>query len=100
MKAARLAGHYINVLGTATVLGIIAGPMFHDSLNLDFGFILYFWVGISLLNGRPWSRKVTLIFFSLGILVATGYLVSLLWATGPVSGGQGTLRTPLLAAIY
>jgi len=100
MRTARLAGHYFNVLGAATVLGMIAGPIFEDSLHIDLTFILYIWVGMGLLDGRPWSRKVAIVLTSLGVLFVAGYLVSLLWATGPVTGARSELRTPLLASIH
>jgi len=100
MGSARLAGHYINMLGTGSVLWMIAGPILGYPLRIDLGFILFFWIGMGLLDGRSGRRKVVLILNSLVALLTAGYLVSLLWATGPVSGGQGTLRTPLLASIH
>lgn len=100
MGTARLAGHYFNVLGTTVVLWMIVDPILNDSLVIDLSFILYFWVGMGLLDGRPWSRKVALILTTLGVLICAGYLISLLWATGPVTGARSALRTPLLASVY
>jgi hypothetical protein len=101
MNTGRAAGHFFNALGVVTLLWMIAGPISGNSLTIDFTFILHFWIGMGLLKGRSGARKGALFVASLFVLFSIGYGVSLLWATGPVSGGGGRgLRTPLLASFH
>jgi hypothetical protein len=100
MRTARLAGHYFNVLGTASILGMISGPILSDSLRIDLTFILFFWVGMGILDGRPWSRKVALIFTLIGLLITAGLMASLPWLPSPMTGARRELSTPLLAFIH
>src|SRR5688572_12519102 len=98
MRTARLAGHYLNVMATASVLAIVIHPLFGLPVQLDLlGIALGFWTGFGILNGRRGFRTGMLILTMLGMIVGGGFLIYLAWATGPVGGRE--LRTPELAAV-
>ena len=79
---------------------MIVDPILNDSLRIDLTFILYFWIGVGLLDGRNGRRKLAIVLTSLSVLLVVGYLIYLIWATGPVPGRGRELQTPLLASVY
>ena len=73
-------GNYYRVLGwvaLATMVISVATAYWTDSLYLDFSFVLWFFMGTCLKEGRPTARKWAIaIFYVVTAFVILGYIIS------------------------
>jgi hypothetical protein len=91
-----LAGHYFRVLALFSILHTISLLLREARLSLDLTFILLFWIGRGLLEGKRWSRIVALVICSLMTVlpvVSLGYSIHLVrqQAWGSVAALQSTV---------
>src|SRR4051794_12318866 len=90
---------YLQVLACLSIMSMIAGPIFFDSLHIDLSPIFLFWAASALKRRSRTARKwvLALAGLTLGVLV-----LMLLWAVVAgtdgmtVSYGRGQIKNPAL----